>query len=163
MIRAKVLVVGPAEAGKSTLIRTLCARSMNLAVGGRTVALDQAMLYQGGDSLLVVGVPGQPRFAPVREALAQGTSALVWVHPPGSAPDPSTVELLRFEPLCDIPYVVFVNHKGVPTKSQPFRQPSSLPAPQKVFEGCFEPRGPILDDLESILWELVSIPEPSRL
>ena len=63
MRRGKVLVVGAAEAGKSTLIKSLSPGAINLEVNGRTVAMDHGMLRRAGSSLSLVGVPGQQRFA----------------------------------------------------------------------------------------------------
>ena len=61
MKAAKVLVVGAGEAGKSTLIRALAPNAMNLAVRGRTIAMDHAMLEYDDCRLSIVGVPGQQR------------------------------------------------------------------------------------------------------
>lgn len=46
------MVVGPGEAGKSTLIARLCPGAINLHAGGRTVALDHGTLRAGGDAVL---------------------------------------------------------------------------------------------------------------
>ena len=61
---AKLIVVGPGEAGKSTLIARLVDGAVNLAVGGRTVAMDHGMLRRAGARLSLVGVPGTDRGSP---------------------------------------------------------------------------------------------------
>ncbi len=104
----KVLVVGAAEAGKSTLIKAISPTAMNLAVNGRTVAMDHATLERSGRRLSVVGVPGHRRFRVVREALAADAGAAIWVHRAGQPVDLETAGLATN--LGEVPYVVFINH-----------------------------------------------------
>ncbi|MCP4902225.1 MAG: hypothetical protein GY906_35105 [bacterium] len=53
MRMGKALVVGAAEAGKSTLIKAISPTAMNLAVNGRTVAMDHATLERSSRRLSV--------------------------------------------------------------------------------------------------------------
>ncbi len=153
MRRAKVVVVGRGEAGKSTLIRKLAPRSLNLEVGGRTVALDHGMLVRDSGRISLVGVPGQDRFAAVREALVAGARAAVWVHPQGEEPDPGTAALLAGSHPGALPYIVYVNQRreGAPV---PFRTPSIVPEPRHVLFGNLSSTEDNLEQLESLLWRL---------
>lgn len=86
----KVLVLGPGEAGKSTLIAALCGNAINLEVQGRTVALDHGTLEDNGTTFHFFGVPGQARFAPVQESLLSGTQIGVVVRRAGEDLDAPT-------------------------------------------------------------------------
>jgi hypothetical protein len=145
----KLIVVGPGEAGKSTLIGLLTGDAMNLAVRGRTVAMDHGMLRRNGQSLSLVGVPGQERFAPVREALLRGAAAAIWVHPAGQPADPWTVALLASVEGGALPYLVFVNRRGEQKATDGFVTPRELQEPRAVLYGSLAaaPKGltPVLE------------------
>lgn len=131
---AKVIVVGPGEAGKSTLIERLVEGAVNLATNGRTVAMDHGMMRRGSARLSLVGVPGQPRFTAVREALAVGAAGAVWVHPEGEEVDPDTVGLLG-SLAAPLPYLVYVNRRAGQPGGGAFRAPRSLPPPIAILGG----------------------------
>jgi len=86
----KVLVLGPAEAGKSTLIQALCEDAINLHVRGRTVALDYGTREYKDVIFHFFGVPGQERFASVQESLMTGSHVAIVVVPQGIPLDPLT-------------------------------------------------------------------------
>lgn len=155
MRRGKVLVVGAGEAGKSTLIRVLCPEAMNLEVRGRTVAMDHATLTARGRRLALVGVPGQQRFAPVREALARGTAAAIWVHRAGGGVDPDSAELVAQLAAKGVPYVVVINSEGPPQGHDGWSQPTSCPAPRAVVAGDLLSSPAFVGELERVLWEMV--------
>jgi len=135
VIPVKVLVVGAGEAGKSTLISALCPHAMNLAVNGRTVAMDHATLTLDRFRVSLIGVPGQHRFAVVREALATGACAAVWVHRAPSDPDSQTVKLIAGLVARGMPYVVYVNHTTTQPGHDGWRQPDEFPPPATIIAG----------------------------
>lgn len=147
MPAAKLVVMGPGEAGKSTLISRLTRGAVNLAVGSRTVAMDHAALQVGEWRLSVVGVPGQERFAPVREALFKGAAAAVWVHPAGTEPDASTVALLDAANGAVPPYVVYVNEREGGVEASAFVTPRGVPVPRAVIRANLLSSHPRLDEL----------------
>lgn len=153
---AKILVVGPGEAGKSTLISGCCSDALNLAVGGRTVALDHGTLTREGRKLVLIGVPGQPRFAAVRESLRRGASAAVWVHPAGTTPDEVTASLLADGELAARPYLVVVNLRGGPGSAE-FVCPPRLPPPKAVVATDLLLGSPLEGSLIDTLWSLVEL------
>lgn len=157
MIRAKIVVVGPGEAGKSTLIAALARRPMNLAVGGRTVAMDHGTIKYGEDVLSIVGVPGQGRFGAVQEALVRGARGAVWVHPAGEQPDAPTVKILAGLAAESVPYLVFVNQReGDADRAVPFAVPSPLPPPKAIlFGNLLAPEGSLVR-LEAETWKLIA-------
>jgi small GTP-binding protein len=153
--RGKILVVGAAEAGKSTLIAALNPRAINLSVEGRTVAMDHASLARAGWRLSLVGVPGQARFAPVREALAVGAKAAVWVHKAGGPVDPQTAVLVAALDEESIPYMVVVNHHdGAPTGAS-WNRPELFPTPRDVISCNLLRPGRDLGRIEDCLWDMV--------
>jgi len=150
----KVVVVGPGEAGKSTLIRLVTERSLNLEVRGRTVAMDHGLLTRGADSLSLVGLPGQDRFRPVQETLIAGARGAVWVHPAGLPPAPGTEELVLLMAAARVPYLVYVNRRdGEPLSG--WCRPPRLPPERAVLEGNLLAAGPGLEELKEALWALV--------
>jgi signal recognition particle receptor subunit beta len=153
--RAKVLVVGAGEAGKSTLIRALVPEAVNLSVNGRTVAMDHATLRRGSSSLSLVGVPGQQRFAPVREVLTAGTWCVVWVHRAGQAPDLDTAHLVMDLARHHVPFLVFVNRHGADIARSGWTLPPGLPPPRGVFAGDPVARPDGLEPLCEGLWRMV--------
>lgn len=157
MRRAKVVVVGPGEGGKSTLIRRLVGeRALNLEVAGRTVAMDHGVLRHRDTEIMLIGVPGQARFAAVREALVTGARAAIWLHPSGHVPDRPTAALLASEPLASLPYLVFVNRRD--SKPPQFTPIQFLRPPKRTL--C----GNLMDsrtNLEPLLDELVDLLSPS--
>lgn len=133
MRTARLVVVGPGEAGKSTLVALVCRNAVNLEVGGRTVALDHGTAISRGRKLTLIGVPGQSRFAPVRESLAVGANGVIWVHPAGAPPDETTVDLLVGPELSGLPLLVVVNlRKGSPPAS-PFQPPPEVHQPRQIL------------------------------
>ncbi len=151
--RSKVMVVGAAEAGKSTLIAALCPSSINLEIRGRTVAMDHGMLRRGEACVSIVGVPGQARFAGVREALFTGAAAVVWVHAAGAEVDLPTAELLR--PMA-LPYLVYVNLHGRRAGAWSMPQ-AELRRPRAVIVGdLVDPMRAELGALETEIWRLTA-------
>jgi signal recognition particle receptor subunit beta len=154
MKSGKVVVVGPAEAGKSTLIRLLAEKAMNLEHRGRTVAMDHAVLRREGGVLCLVGVPGQHVFGAVREALATRSLGLVWVHPQGEPVDAVTVDLVRAG--APAPYLVVVNRRQAGGDGGDFEPPRSLPAPHGVIFCDLVKQPETRFSIEDAIWRMVS-------
>jgi signal recognition particle receptor subunit beta len=151
----KVVVLGPAEAGKSTLIQALTRSPMNLAVRGRTVSMDHGMLERDGVSLSIVGVPGQERFAPVRASLLEGACAAVWVHPAGTLLDQTTATTVTELAARGIPHVVFVNERRGSTDGDGWHPDAHLPIPREVIRGDALRSRDAARILKEALWNLV--------
>jgi hypothetical protein len=151
----KVLVVGAGEAGKSTLIGALDPRAVNLAVGGRTVAMDHATLERPGWLVSLVGVPGQPRFAPVRESLVAGAAVAVWVHRAGGPVDGQTSALVGALAESGVEYMVVVNHPGDGVGHDGWRPPRDCPLPREVVSCNLVQPGAALKTIERCVWDLV--------
>jgi uncharacterized protein len=121
----KVVVTGPFDAGKSTLIRTISEttvlsteRPVSERVeghsGSTTVAMDFGRLTLPGDlALYLFGTPGQERFEFMWDILAEGMLGFILVVDGSSLDDAEGHEAARirhhFEELANVPYVVAVN------------------------------------------------------
>lgn len=158
----KLIVVGPGEAGKSTLIARLSADAVNLAVNGRTVAMDHGLVRHGALTISLVGVPGQARFAPVREALAQRAAGAIWVHPEGEVPDPHTAALLCPGGGPPLPYVVYVNQRSGGGDGTGFAPPEGLAPPRRLIHGSLVERQANLAALLDAAAELLGAPGAPR-
>ena len=123
----KVVVTGPFDAGKSTLIRTISETTVLSTErpvteraghsGTTTVAMDFGRLTLPGDlALYLFGTPGQERFEFMWDILAEGMLGFVLVVDGSSIDDAESAEAARirthFEGLADVPYVVAVNKIG---------------------------------------------------
>ncbi len=151
----KVLVVGAGEAGKSTLIQALCPQAINLEVNGRTVAMDQATLDRNGSKILFIGVPGQKRFAAVREALAEGAKVAVWVHRAGEPVDQDTQHLVAELVKSGAPYFVFVNHHADDVPATVWPSPPGFVQPDAVIsDDLLNPKSSLIE-LQVELWRIV--------
>lgn len=158
MRTAKVLVAGAGEAGKSTLIQALVPDAMNLAVQGRTIAMDHAMLECNGYRLSIVGVPGQERFGDVRSVLAEGAQGVVWVHRGGSAIDSETVSLVRDLTNHEVPYLVVVNHIAGESGPHGWKRPVDLPSPTVIINCDLKSPGNALSILREAMQILIGGP-----
>lgn len=151
-MQGKVLVVGAAEAGKSTLIGTLCSDAVNLEVGGRTVGFDHGILRRGDDKLSLVGVPGQERFAAVRDSLSAAVLSVIWVHKAGEDYCQMTAAMVGE---LAAPYIVFVNHHGLRVGGTLEAIGDSGLRPAAILSGDLKyPRPGLMRDLEGTLWTL---------
>ena len=121
----KVVVTGPFDAGKSTLIRTISEttvlsteRDVTERIeghsGSTTVAMDFGRLTLPGDlALYLFGTPGQERFEFMWDILAEGMLGFILVVDGSSVDDSEDREGARirhhFEELAQVPFVVAVN------------------------------------------------------
>lgn len=118
----KIVVTGPFDAGKTTLIRTISditVLSTERAVsegasgdGQTTVAMDFGRIAIGADAVLYLfGTPGQQRFDFMWEILAEGMLGfvlLVDASRPTSIDEAARIHR-HFAELAEVPFVVAVN------------------------------------------------------
>lgn len=151
----KVLVVGAGEAGKSTIIGLLSSTAVNLQVGGRTVAMDHATLVRNGERLSLVGVPGQHRFAPVREVLSAGARAALWVHRVGTQTDSPTADLVRHLVRRGATYAVLENDDGS-SDGHGWVNPPDLRPPSDLLRCNVLASPEARERIAGVLWDLAT-------
>jgi small GTP-binding protein len=75
----KILVTGPFQAGKSSIVRAISNTSVSVNRAGTTIALDHGYLDYKGFSSDIFGTPGQETFDPLLEYLAEDAVAVILV------------------------------------------------------------------------------------
>lgn len=105
----RILVTGPFNAGKSTVVKALSERSVSIDRMGTTVAFDYGNVNVTGIEAEIFGTPGQERFEFIFKIFAREVSGVLLVID-ATHPD----ELPRAKQMLDlvgprIPYVVLAN------------------------------------------------------
>src|SRR5439155_3536851 len=75
----RILVTGPFNAGKSTVVRALSAKSDSIERMGTTVAFDYGNVNITGIEAEIFGTPGQERFELIFKIFAREVGGLVLV------------------------------------------------------------------------------------
>src|SRR3989440_12124015 len=105
----RILVTGPFNAGKSTVVKALSEKSVSIDRMGTTVAFDYGNVNVTGIEAELFGTPGQERFEFIFKIFAREVSGVLLVVD-ATRPD----ELPRAKQMLDlvgtrIPYVVLAN------------------------------------------------------
>ena len=110
----RILVIGPPDAGKSTVVRALCGNSVSVDKMGTTVAFDYGNLAMAGLEAEVIGTPGQERFEFIFSIFAREVSGILLVvdrSRPGDIPRAKAL-LALLGP--ETPLVVLANKGDLP-------------------------------------------------
>jgi len=115
----RILVTGPFNAGKSTVVRALSEKSISIDRMGTTVAFDYGNVNITGIEAEIFGTPGQERFEFIFKIFAREVSGILLVVD-ASHPD----ELPRARQMLDlvgprIPYVILANKSDLPSAIPP--------------------------------------------
>ena len=105
----RIMVTGPFNAGKSTVVRSLCEKSISIDRMGTTVAFDYGSVNITGIEAEIFGTPGQERFEFIFKIFAREVSGVLLVV---DASRPEDFERARhmLELIGPrIPYVVLAN------------------------------------------------------
>src|SRR5213596_1552545 len=110
----RILVTGPFNAGKSTVVKAVSEKSISIDRMGTTVAFDYGNVNVTGIEAEVFGTPGQERFEFIIKIFAREVSGVLLVVD-ASHPD----ELSRARQMLDlvgprIPYVILANKSDLP-------------------------------------------------
>ena len=145
----KILVTGPYNAGKTTVVHALSKRAVSVDRAGTTVALDFGHLEYKGFCADIFGTVGQQRFDPILEQLG-GESFGVILVVDSTKPEtfPRAMEMLRKAKVYGLPLVVFANKQDLPGALSPeevrrrMRLPDDVPVvgtvateKKNLFEG----------------------------
>ncbi len=115
----RILVTGPFNAGKSTVVRVLCEKSISIDRMGTTVAFDYGSVNITGIEAEVFGTPGQERFEFIFRIFAREVSGVLLVV---DATRPEDFERAKYmlELIGPrIPYVVLANKSDLPGALKP--------------------------------------------
>jgi len=110
----RIMVTGPFNAGKSTVVRSLCEKSISIDRMGTTVAFDYGSVNITGIEAEIFGTPGQERFEFIFKIFAREVSGVLLVI---DASRPEDFERARhmLELIGPrIPYVVLANKSDLP-------------------------------------------------
>jgi len=115
----RVLVTGPDNAGKSTVVKNLCNTSVSIDRMGTTVAFDYGNVDTMGLEAELFGTPGQERFEFIFKIFAQEVNGILLVVDASSPGDfqkaKSMLELVG----PGLPFVVVANKSDVPNALSP--------------------------------------------
>lgn len=75
----RILVTGPFNAGKSTVVRSLCDNVVSVDRMGTTVAFDYGNVHVAGFEAEVIGTPGQERFDFIFKVFAREVNGILLV------------------------------------------------------------------------------------
>jgi len=110
----RILVTGPFNAGKSTVVRMLCKESVSVDRMGTTIAFDYGNIEIMGLEAEVFGTPGQERFDFVFQIFAREVNGLLLVIDRTRAEDLPRARQMKELAGKDIPTVVLANKADLP-------------------------------------------------
>ena len=134
----KIVVTGPYNAGKSSLIHSASDVAVSADHLGTTVALDHGRVVMDGLTADVFGTPGQARFDPVLRIVA-GQALGVVVVVDSTKPDsfPRAREMMELTWKQGLPALVAANKQDMPDALPPDEVARLLGAPPHVrIVGC---------------------------
>lgn len=140
----RILVTGPFNAGKSTVVRSLSGSSVSVDRLGTTVAFDYGRVDLLGLEAELVGTPGQERFEFIFKIFAREVNGILLVVD-ATRPDdfPRARQMVDLAG-SDLPYVVLANKADLPGALSPtaIRNAMNLPESIPVVESvATESRG----------------------
>ncbi len=109
-IHVKIAVVGPYNAGKSSVVRGLARDALSVNEFGTTVSIDYGFVRMEMFRVHLFGTPGHDRFDFMQEIAAKGSDGIMLVVD-STFPEtfPIAMEILRRVRERDIPFVVLAN------------------------------------------------------
>jgi len=115
----RVLVTGPFNAGKSTVVKTLAGTSVSVDRLGTTVAFDYGRVDLLGFEAELLGTPGQERFEFIFKIFAREVNGILLVVD-ATRPDdfPRARQILDLAG-ADLPFVVLANKTDLPGALDP--------------------------------------------
>ncbi len=164
----KILVVGPFNSGKTTLINTVCEGKVvkteapthglyRMIKEMTTVALDYGRFMLRSKKIHLFGTPGQERFSFMWHVLARGLNGFIMLidgNDPESLPKARKMyELLAS--LYSVPHIIVVNNKNGKTsvKEEDIRKILKTSAPVRIASALNK------EDVEKVIEELVEMLE----
>ena len=148
----KILVVGPYHAGKSTLIKRLSKKPINVDRLGTTVALDHGWVERNGFAVDVFGTPGQERFDWILNVLSKSVIGVFLVMDSTKPNYKRAKEILSTVKHRNIPVLILANKQDVKGAIKPKEIEKKLGYPAigtvaRNGKGCDEALEKIFNDI----------------
>ncbi|MFX0171259.1 MAG: ATP/GTP-binding protein [Candidatus Hodarchaeota archaeon] len=119
----KIVLLGPYNSGKSTVVQNICGGSaISIDYGGTTVALDHCRTQIYGVEVFLFGTPGLQRFEIIRKILSKGADGILFVVDSVNIASFEEAEnLLRevYEILPGVPIVLCANKQDIKGAKSP--------------------------------------------
>jgi hypothetical protein len=120
----KIVVLGPFNSGKSSLIKKICrGSSISLDKSGTTVSLDHGTTSVYGIQIHLFGTPGLARFEIIRKILQKGADGIIFVL---DSLNPATFDEakglwkgFRENLSKDVPAIILANKQDIPEAMGP--------------------------------------------
>lgn len=116
----KILVTGPFHSGKSSIVHAISTSSVSVDRMGTTIAMDHGYLDYKGFAADVYGTPGQEKFDPILEFLAEEAVGVILVVD-ATKPEtfPRARKMLQLTKGYALPLVVAANFTDLPEALDP--------------------------------------------
>ncbi len=110
----KILITGPYNAGKSTMVKALSETAVSIDRLGTTIALDHGYVEKKGFACNIFGTPGQGRFDWIMEVLSKDVWGVILIVD-STKPEsfPRALEMLEKVKKENIPFIVFANKQDL--------------------------------------------------
>ncbi len=115
----RLMVTGPFNAGKSTVVKALCEKSVSIDRMGTTVAFDYGNVNITGIEAEIFGTPGQERFEFIFQIFAREVSGVLLVVDATRPEDFERAKHMLALIGPHIPYVVLANKSDLPGALKP--------------------------------------------
>jgi small GTP-binding protein len=153
----KILVTGPFHSGKSSIVQAISTSSVSVDRMGTTIAMDHGYLDYKGFAADVYGTPGQEKFDPILEFLAEEAVGVILVV---DATKPDTFErarkMLQLTSGYALPLVVAANFSDLEEALDPDQVRDKLGLqPDVPVVPTIAARGAGSEELLEIMFELL--------
>jgi uncharacterized protein len=115
----RIMVTGPFNAGKSTVVKALCEKSISIDRMGTTVAFDYGSVNITGIEAEIFGTPGQERFEFIFQIFAREVSGVLLVVDATRPEDFERAKHMLALIGPRIPYVLLANKSDLPAALPP--------------------------------------------
>ena len=105
----RILVTGPPDAGKSTVVQRLCQSAISVDRMGTTVAFDYGNVQVSGLEAEIIGTPGQERFEFIFQVFARQVNGVLFVLDATKEEDLVRAKQILAILGSDVPLVVLAN------------------------------------------------------
>ncbi len=131
----RIMVTGPFNAGKSTVVKALCEKSISVDRMGTTVAFDYGSVNITGIEAEIFGTPGQERFEFIFQIFAREVSGVLLVVDATRPEDFERAQKMLALIGPHIPYVVLANKSDLKGALRPdaIARKMELPEDTPVF------------------------------